>query len=91
MMRWGSIVFSVPVVLLLSFYAWELSIVTECMDQGLSYDFGLERCVEGAQNIRTPYYARHTLFVNLMLFMSVLGSIMITMAMIKRGMVRNQK
>ncbi len=55
MMRWGSIIFSVPVILLLSLYAWELSIVTECIDQGLSYDFSLEKCVAGAQNIQTPY------------------------------------
>ncbi|MFT5609304.1 MAG: hypothetical protein ACI9PZ_003123 [Parvicella sp.] len=89
MMRWGSIVFSLPVILLLSLYGWELSIVTECADQGLSYDFALEKCVQGAQNIETPYYARHTVFVNLMLLMSVLGSVMMTMAMIKRGMQRD--
>jgi hypothetical protein len=86
MMRWGSIVFSLPVILLLSLYGWELSIITACADQGLSYDFGLVNCVEGAQNIETPYYARHTIFVNMMLLMSVFGSVMMTMAMIKRGM-----
>jgi len=86
MMRWGSIVFSLPAILLLSLYGWELSIVTACADQGLSYDFGLDKCVQGAQNIETPYYARHTIFVNLMLLISVLGSVMMTMAMIKRGM-----
>lgn len=89
MMRWGSIIFSVPVILLLSLYAWELSIVTECIDQGLSYDFSLEECVTGAQNIQTPYYARHTIFVNMMLLMSVLGSAMMTAGMIQRGMQRD--
>ena len=89
MMRWGSIIFSVPVILLLSLYAWELSIVTECIDQGLSYDFSLEKCVPGAQNIQTPYYARHTLFVNMMLLMSVIGSAMMTAGMIQRGMQRD--
>ncbi|MFT4765038.1 MAG: hypothetical protein ACI9OH_002144 [Oleispira sp.] len=89
MMRWGSIIFSVPVILLLSLYAWELSIVTECIDQGLSYDFSLEECVTGAQNIQTPYYARHTLFVNMMLLMSVIGSAMMTAGMIQRGMQRD--
>jgi hypothetical protein len=86
MMRWGSIVFSLPVILLLSLYGWELSAVTECIDQGLSYDFALEKCVTGEQNIQTPYYARHTVFVNLMLLMSVLGSVLMTVAMIQRGM-----
>ena len=89
MMRWGSIIFSVPVILLLSLYAWELAIVTECIDQGLSYDFSLEKCVTGAQNIQTPYYARHTILVNMMLLMSVLGSVMMTVAMIQRGMQRD--
>jgi hypothetical protein len=88
MMRWGSIIFSLPVILLLSLYAWELSIVTECIDQGLSYDFSIEECVTGAQNIQTPYYARHTLLVNIMLLLSVLGSLMMTLAMIKRGIQR---
>lgn len=85
-MRWGSIIFSLPAILLLSLYGWELSIVNDCMDQGLSYDFQQETCIEGKQDIHTPFYARHTLLVNGMLLLSVLGSIMMTMAMIKRGM-----
>jgi hypothetical protein len=89
MMRWGSIIFSLPVILLLSLYAWELSIVTECIDQGLSYDFSSEKCVPGQQNIQSPYYARHTILVNMMLLMSVLGSVMMTAGMVKRGMQRD--
>ncbi len=89
MMRWGSIIFSLPAILLLSLYGWELSIVNDCMDLGLSYDFQQEICVEGKQAIHTPFYARHTLLVNGMLLLSVLGSIMMTMAMIKRGMQRD--
>lgn len=89
MMRWGSIVFSVPVILLLSLYGWELSIVNECLDQGLSYDFTKELCVEGSQDYKSPYYARHTIWVNSMLLLSVIGSMMMTMAMIKRGMQSN--
>ncbi len=85
-MRWGSIVFSVPVILLLSLYGWELSTVNDCIDQGLSYDFQLEKCVAGEQDIQSPYYARHTVWVNCMLLVSVIGSLMMTMAMIKRGM-----
>lgn len=91
MMRWGSIIFSLPVILLLSLYGWELSAVNDCIDQGLSYDFKLEMCVEGEQDIQSPFYARNALFVNGMLLLSVLGSLMMTMAMIKRGMVRNQE
>lgn len=90
MMRWGSIIFSLPVILLLSLYGWELSTVNECIDQGLSYSFELESCIDEKQNVRSPYYARHTLFVNSMLLLAVLGSVMMTVAMIKRGMVRNQ-
>lgn len=89
MMRWGSIVFSLPVILLLSLYGWELSIVNDCLDQGLSYSFVEEQCVEGAQDYKSPYYVRHTLWVNSMLLLSVVGSIMMTMAMIKRGMQQN--
>lgn len=88
MMRWGSIIFSLPVILLLGLYGWELSIVGDCIDMGLSYDFQLEQCVEGKQDIHSPFYARHTVFVNGMLLLSVLGSVMMTAAMIKRGMTR---
>lgn len=89
MMRWGSIVFSLPAILLLSLYGWELSVVNDCLDQGLSYSFSAETCVEGVQDHKSPYYARHTLLVNSMLLLSVIGSIMMTMAMIKRGMQQN--
>jgi hypothetical protein len=88
-MRWGSIIFSLPVILLLSLYGWELSTVNDCIDQGLSYDFQLEKCVAGEQDIRSPYYARHTLWVNSVLLLSVIGSMMMTIAMIKRGMASN--
>lgn len=89
-MRWGAIIFSVPAVLLLSLYGWELSLVNECISEGLKYDFQIGECVEGSQGIDSPYYARHTLFVNSMLLLSVVGSGMMTGSMIKRGMVRNQ-
>ena len=89
MMRWGSIIFSLPAILLLSLYGWELSSVNDCIDQGLSYNFELEQCIDGKQDIRSPFYARHTLFVNSMLLLSVVGSIMMTVAMIQRGMQRD--
>jgi len=88
-MRWGSIIFSLPAILLLSLYGWELSSVNDCIDQGLSYSFELEQCIDGKQDIRSPFYARHTLFVNSMLLLSVIGSIMMTVAMIQRGMQRD--
>ena len=89
MMRWGSIIFSLPAILLLSLYGWELSSVNDCIDQGLSYNFELEQCIDGKQDIRSPFYARHTLFVNGMLLLSVIGSMMMTAAMIQRGMQRD--
>jgi hypothetical protein len=89
MMHWGSIIFSLPAILLLSLYGWELSSVNDCIDQGLSYSFELEQCIDGKQDIRSPFYARHTLFVNSMLLLSVIGSIMMTVAMIQRGMQRD--
>ena len=88
-MRWGSIIFSLPVILLLSLYGWELSTVNDCIDQGLSYSFDLETCIDEKQDFQSPYYARHTFLVNSMLLLSVLGSIMMTVAMIKRGMSRD--
>lgn len=89
MMRWGSIIFSLPVILLLSLYGWELSAVNDCIDQGLSYSFDVETCIAEKQDVQSPYYARHTFFVNSMLLLSVLGSIMMTVAMIQRGMQRD--
>ncbi len=90
MMRWGSIIFSLPAILLLSLYGWELSTVNDCIDQGLSYSFELSTCIEGKQDVSSPFYARYTFLVNGMLLLSVVGSIMMTAAMIQRGMVRNQ-
>lgn len=89
MMRWGSIIFSLPVILLLSLYWWELSAVNECITQGLSYSFELEKCIDAKQDVRSPYYARHTFLVNIMLLLSVVGSVMMTTDMIKRGMKRD--
>lgn len=89
MMRWGSIIFSLPAILLLSLYGWELSSMNDCIDQGLSYSFELEQCIEGKQDVRSPFYARHTFLVNSMLLLSVLGSVMMTAAMIQRGMQRD--
>lgn len=90
-MKWGSIIFSVPAILLLSLYGWEMSAVNDCIDQGLSYDFQLAECVEGEQDIYSPYYARHTLWVNSMLLLSIIGAFIMTASMIQRGMVRNQE
>lgn len=90
MMRWGSIIFSLPAILLLSLYGWELSTVNDCIDQGLSYSFAQEACIDEKQDVSSPFYARHTYLVNSMLLLSVFGSIMMTAAMIQRGMVRNQ-
>jgi len=89
MMRWGSIIFSLPVILLLSLYGWELSAVNDCIDQGLSYSFDLGQCIDEKQDVKSPYYARHTFFVNSMLLLSVLGSLLMTASMIQRGMTRN--
>jgi hypothetical protein len=89
MMRWGSIIFSLPVILLLSLYGWELSAVNDCIDQGLSYGFDIGECIDEKQSVESPYYARHTVLVNSMLLLAVLGSVMMTVAMIQRGMQRD--
>jgi hypothetical protein len=90
MMKWGSIIFSLPVILLLSLYGLEFSAVNDCLLDGLSYDFQSELCVEGEQNIYSPFYARNSVWVNSMLLLSIFGALMMTMSMIQRGMVRNQ-
>ena len=88
MMRWGSMLFALPVVVLLCQYGWEMSLVTNCLEQELGYDFGLERCAEVDPISQPPFYARNTLWVNSAMLVSVVGSLMMTWGMIQKGMTR---
>lgn len=90
MMRWGSILFTLPAVVLLCQYGWEMSLVSDCMELGLGYDFSAQQCADLDPISQPPFYARNTLWVNGMLLVSVVGSLMMTWGMIQRGMTRGR-
>lgn len=86
-LRYGSLLFALPGLLLLTLYGLEMSAVTDCIQQGGSYNFELSQCMT-TQQPQSAYYARHPLFVNLMLLLSALGALAMTWGMVLRGMTR---
>jgi len=89
-LRYGSLLFALPGLLLLTLYGLELSAVTECTQQGGSYNFDNGECTETEQP-QTPYYARNAGFVNLMLLLSAAGALAMTWGMLLKGMTRPEE
>ncbi|MDF1762245.1 MAG: hypothetical protein P1U57_02450 [Oleibacter sp.] len=87
LLRYGSLLFAAPAILLLSLYGIELSAVSECTTQGLSYSYQSGEC--SSQLIeQMSYYRRHSGLVNSMMLLSMLGSFMMIFGMLKKGMTR---
>jgi len=83
--RIGSLIFAIPAVLLILLYGIDLSTASDCTDIGQFYDFANDVCSESPVP-GSSYYQRHTTFVNLMLLLSVIGSLMMTWGMLLKGM-----
>lgn len=89
-LRYGSLLFALPGLLLLTLYGLEMSAVTDCSQTGGSYNFDNGKCLETEQP-QSSYYARHTVFVNLMLLVSTIGSLAMVWGMLLKGMTRPQQ
>lgn len=89
LMRLGSILFALPAIVLVVLYGIELSAVSTCADQGLLYDFATNMCSDQVSE-QSSYYHRHGTFVDLMLLLSVLGSLLMIWGMLAKGMSRPQ-
>lgn len=83
----GSILFTLPVILLLVVYSNDMSAISDCLAQELTYDPETEKCSPDAETPAT-FYLRHTLLVNLSLLVSILGSLAMTWGMMLKGLTR---
>jgi len=88
-LRYGSLLFALPGLLLLTLYGLEMSAVTDCSQSGGFYNFDSGDCASEPQP-QSTYYARHTLFVNLMMLLSLVGALAMTWGMLLKGMTRAQ-
>ncbi|WP_221800115.1 hypothetical protein [Oceanobacter mangrovi] len=86
-MRIGSIAFVLPVILLLIVYSLDLSHITECDQQGLTYSIETGACEAGKVEL-ISYYARHPLLVNLSMLVATIGALAMTWGMILKGITR---
>ena len=88
-LRYGSLLFALPGLLLLTLYGLEMSAITDCGQQGGYYNVETGECGQQPQP-QSTYYSRHALFVNLMMLVSLLGALAMTWGMLLRGMARSQ-
>jgi len=89
LMRIGTIVFVLPVVLLLVVYSIDLNNFTECDQLGLSYSTETGNCEAGEVQV-TTYYSRHPLLVNLSMLVATFGTFAMIWGMVLKGMTRSQ-
>lgn len=87
MLRYGALLFALPAILLLTLYGLEMSAISDCQALGQQLDLVSGECSE-QQQVHSSYYQRHALLVNLMLLVSLLGALMMTWGMLKKGMQR---
>lgn len=82
-LRYGSLLFAIPCIALLTAYGIELSAITECQQQQLHYHYDSGQCVADAQPF-TTYYMRHAVLVNSTMLLALLGSLAMTWGMIDK-------
>jgi len=85
LMRYGSLLFALPAVILIIAFGLELMSAGACTDTGMHYDFNSGTCTEEAV-AQLSYYQRHPLFINSMLLLSLAGALAMTWGMIVKGM-----
>ncbi|MDP2506588.1 MULTISPECIES: hypothetical protein [unclassified Oceanobacter] len=84
LLRYGTLLCVLPAVALLIVYGLDLSAITECQQQGLTYSPELGSCIASAEPI-TTYYARHTLIINISLLIATAGALAMTVGMVLKG------
>ena len=87
LMRIGSLMFAIPVVVLLVAYSIDMSYITDCEQQGLYYSPASGEC-SSDKDALTTYYSRHTILVNLSILLATIGSLVMTWGMILKGLTR---
>ena len=72
--RYGSLLFALPAITLIVAFGFELMSAGQCTDAGLHYDYTSGACSEEAVP-QLSYYQRNTVFINVMLLLSMAGCI----------------
>ncbi|WP_293266906.1 hypothetical protein [Neptunomonas sp.] len=85
MLKIGLILLVVPCLLLMGGYMYEQSLVSSCLDQGGSFNYELLTCDQDNNNPFIPYMARHPLFVNGGMLLSIIGLLACTIGLYKRS------
>lgn len=82
-LRYGSLLFALPCIALLTAYGFELSAITACQQEQLHYHYESGLCVADAQPF-TTYYMRHAVLVNSTILLALVGSLAMTWGMIDK-------
>lgn len=86
MLRWGMILLFLPSVVLVTLYMIEAQNAARCVQDGGSWDYIKGLCDDKVRHEVVTFMARHGLWVNLGMLVSVIGLAMGTWGMILRGM-----
>ncbi len=73
MLKIGLLLLIAPCLLLMGGYMYEQSLVSNCLDVGGSFNYELLACDQHNNHPFMPYMARHPLFVNGGMLLSVVG------------------
>lgn len=84
MLRIGLLLLTLPGVLLMGSYFYELSQVDACLDSGGSWNYLEARCDRAKEYPFVPYMARHPLLVNGGMLLSVLGLLLCLAGLYRR-------
>ena len=88
--RYGSLLFALPAITLIVAFGFELMSAGQCTDAGLHYDYTSGTCIEEAVP-QLSYYQRNTVFINVMLLLSMAGALAMTWGMLLKGMQPSDK
>lgn len=87
LLKAGSIVFILPVIVLIIIYSNDMGTISDCLALEMTYNPDTEECAEGGDNPPT-FYIRHTWLVNIALLISIAGAMAMTWGMLLKGPTR---